>query len=100
MPGTRVKPGAERLAALGPQLAAPDQADSVPQLRRGCGNVEDLGANRGEDVGPETAIPPLLQQHLGFFRQRRAGDGPAVREAEELPGKVEVTSSWQLAVSS
>jgi len=41
----------------------------------------------------ETAIPPLLQQHLGFFRQRRAGDGPAVREAEELPGKVEVTSS-------
>ena len=28
---------------------------------------------------------PLLQQHLGFARKRRAGDGPAVREAEELP---------------
>ena len=59
-------------------------------LRRRCGDVEDVGADGGEDVGPETAILPLLQQHLGFFRQRRAGDGPAVRELEELPGKVEV----------
>jgi hypothetical protein len=92
-PGTRVKPGAERLAALGPQLAAPAQADSDPPLRRGCGDVEDVGANGGEDVGPETAILPLLKQHLGFFRERRAGDGPAVRETEDLPGKVEVTSS-------
>ena len=59
--GTCVKAGAERLAALGPQLAAIDQADGVPPLRRWCGDVEDVGADGGEDVGPETAILPLLQ---------------------------------------
>jgi len=47
--------------AYGSQLAAPDQADSDPPLRRGRGDAEDVGANRGEDVGPETAILPLLQ---------------------------------------
>jgi len=70
------------------QSAAPDQADSDPPSRRGRGDVEDVSANRCEDVGPETAILPLLQEHLGLFCQRRTGDGPAVREAEEPSGRV------------
>ena len=69
------------------------QGEAGLRLRFGRGDAEDLEADGGEDHGVETAILPLLQEHLGFFHQRRAGDGPAVREAEELPGKVEVTGS-------
>jgi hypothetical protein len=60
--------------ADGLQLTAPDQADSVLLLRRRCGDAEDLVADGGKDFRLQAACLPLLQQHLGFFRQRRAGD--------------------------
>jgi hypothetical protein len=60
------------------------------RLRRRRGDVEDVGADRGEDVGPEAAILPLFEQHLSFLRERRAGDSPDAREAMKLPGEVEV----------
>jgi len=59
----------------------------------GRGDAEDVGTDGGKDRGVESAGLPLLQEHLGFARKRRAGYQPAVREAEELPGIVEVTSS-------